>query len=62
MATEEPQASVVDSVIISNQADYDRIFRGKSQVTHSHSRQDVAVEAARTPSVSPPPQVIASDL
>ena len=52
MATEEPQASVVDSVIISNQADYDRIFRGKSQV---------AVEAARTPSVSPPPQVIASD-
>jgi len=73
VSPEEARATVADSVLIDNQADYDRIFRGGNLLKHSANRPDVAVENTSPfnaqsrpvskasppppPSVSPPPQV-----
>lgn len=73
VSPEEARATVADSVLIDNQADYDRIFRGGNLLRHSANRPDAAPEntspfsaQARPvskasppppPSVSPPPQV-----
>lgn len=72
VSPEEARATVADSVLIDNQADYDRIFRGGGQLRHSAARPEAAAESTSPfnppprpaskpspppPSVSPPPQV-----
>ena len=49
---DDSRQSVVDSVMIDNQADYDRIFRGKARLPRSPSRQEASSQANEAPSSS----------
>lgn len=51
-AADDSRPSVVDSVMIDNQADYDRIFRGKARLPRSPSRQEASSQANEAPSSS----------
>lgn len=52
VSTDESKSSVVDSVMIDNQAAYDQIFRSKTRITRSPSQQGVSPQPIVPPSSS----------
>jgi hypothetical protein len=52
MSNDDSKSTVDDSVMIDNQADYDRIFRGKARLPRSPSQQVVSSQVTATPGSS----------